>query len=169
MTRFRLNLRFEMPNFPSIALRILSSSKACFFFSGLTKACGLPKGGPLILICCQFSVFYCHTSIVADGKFRQPPVSSYIACCSQPQEKHLPGLAALRSTNFFLYIAVAFLLLFFFLFFWVSVSSLLLSNLFEPAFYRFSAFSLLFPSPLHRGGLLFLRWRLGLDLIALNH
>ena len=38
MTRLRLNLRFEMPNFPSIALRTLSSSSACNFKSRLTLA-----------------------------------------------------------------------------------------------------------------------------------
>src|SRR4028118_639093 len=50
ITLFRPNLRLPFPNFPSIALRILSSSNACFFFSLLILVGGLPKGGPLILM-----------------------------------------------------------------------------------------------------------------------
>ncbi|BAZ33899.1 hypothetical protein NIES4074_64130 (plasmid) [Cylindrospermum sp. NIES-4074] len=46
----RLNLRLPCPNLPSIQLRILSSSAACFLFSLLTFLGGLPNGGPLILI-----------------------------------------------------------------------------------------------------------------------
>jgi hypothetical protein len=47
---FKLNLLFPCPNFPSIQLRILSSSLACFLISLLIFLAGLPKGTPLILI-----------------------------------------------------------------------------------------------------------------------
>ncbi len=50
MTLPKLNLRLACPNLPSIQLRIRSSSRACFFFSGLIFLGGLPSGGPLILI-----------------------------------------------------------------------------------------------------------------------
>jgi hypothetical protein len=50
------------PNFPSIAFLILSSSKACFFFSLLTFAGDLPRGGPLILI--PFSLHHARFSLV---------------------------------------------------------------------------------------------------------
>ncbi len=40
ITLFKLNFRLETPSFPSIALRTLSSSKACFFFSWLILAGG---------------------------------------------------------------------------------------------------------------------------------
>lgn len=48
ITLLRLNLLLACPNFPSIELRILSSSWACFFFSLLILAGGLPNGTPLI-------------------------------------------------------------------------------------------------------------------------
>ena len=50
MTKFKPNLRLPCPNLPSIAFLILSSDAACFFFSLLTFAGGLPRGDPLILI-----------------------------------------------------------------------------------------------------------------------
>jgi hypothetical protein len=62
MMRARLNLRLPCPNFPSIAFLILSSSKACFFFSLLTFAGDLPRGGPLILI--PFSLHHARFSLV---------------------------------------------------------------------------------------------------------
>src|SRR4028118_2071378 len=62
MTRFKLNLRLPCPNFPSIASLILSSYAACFFFSLLIVAGGLPRGGPLILI--PFSLHQARFSLV---------------------------------------------------------------------------------------------------------
>ncbi len=50
ITRLRLNFLFACPNLPSIALRNLSSSRACFFVSLLTFLGGLPNGEPLILM-----------------------------------------------------------------------------------------------------------------------
>ncbi len=50
ITRLRPYLLFACPNLPSIALRNLSSSKACCFVSLLTFLGGLPNGDPLILI-----------------------------------------------------------------------------------------------------------------------
>ena len=50
MHRFKPNLLLACPNFPSIALRKLSSSCACFFSPALRFFGGLPKGNPLNLI-----------------------------------------------------------------------------------------------------------------------
>src|SRR6476469_856230 len=62
MIRARPNLRLPCPNLPSIAFLILSSYAACFFFSLLTFAGGLPRGGPLILI--PFSLHHARFSLV---------------------------------------------------------------------------------------------------------
>ena len=50
MTLPRLNLLLAYPNLPSIKLRILSSSWACFFFDLLIFLGRLPRVTPLILI-----------------------------------------------------------------------------------------------------------------------
>ena len=56
MILLRPNFRLPCPNFPSIQLRILSSSIACFLVSILRFFGGLPRGVPLILI--PFSLQY---------------------------------------------------------------------------------------------------------------
>ena len=69
----RLNLLLACPNFPSMLLRILSDSKACFFCSLLTLSGGLPKGGPLILIPHYFtpsSVFSGTINFIHMNRFR---------------------------------------------------------------------------------------------------
>ena len=50
MIQLRLVSLLACPNFPSIPLRNLSSSKACFLVSLLTFLGVLPLGGPLILM-----------------------------------------------------------------------------------------------------------------------
>ena len=52
----------QAPNLPSIAFLILSSDVACFFFSLLTFAGGLPRGDPLILI--PLSLHHARFSLV---------------------------------------------------------------------------------------------------------